>query len=100
MDLNILKQKNKNGTHEEIDYLFNTIDEMIEQVKFREIDEEIFNFIEDGNFDFNVYVSFLTVTNRAKHKFKNRKLLWEKALEKGKEYLTDKQVKFTLNKLE
>jgi len=100
MDLNILKQKNKNGKQEEIDYLYSIIDDMIDNVRFKDIDTEIRDFLEDGDFEFYVYVSFLTVTFRAKHKFKNRKLLWQKALEKGKEYLMDKQVQQTLNNLE
>ena len=100
MDLNILKQRNMNGKHEEIDYLFNTIDNLIEDVKFKEIDDEMKKFLEDGDFDFQIFVTFLTVTNRAKHKFRNRKLLWQKTIEKGKEYLTDNQIKSTLNGLE
>jgi len=100
MDLNILKQKNKNGKHEEIDYLYNYIQNLTEQFKWKEIDKEIQIFLEDGDFTFQVYVSFLTITYRAKHKFKNRQLLWQKTIEKGKEYLSDSQIKSTLNGLE
>lgn len=100
MDLSILKQNNKNDKYEEIEYLYKTIDDLIEKFEFKQIDNEIKKFLEDGNFDFLVYVKFLTVTNRAKHKFRNRKLLWQKTIEKGKEYLTDNQIKSTLNGLE
>lgn len=100
MDLSILKKKNINGKYEEIDYLYNFIEDLVEQVKWKEIDEEIKMFLDDGDFSFQIYVSFLTATYRAKHKFKNRKLLWQKAIDRGKEYLTDKQVQSTLKGLE
>lgn len=105
VDLNVLKTKNKN---ESLEYIYKEIDSFILERgitydrKYKDIDKLITDFLDDGNFAFGNYVGLLTVTDRFKHKLRNRKLLWEKTIEKADidNKLSDDQIKTTLNNLE
>ena len=105
IDLNTLKQKSKS---ESLEYIYKEINDFIiaqgitYYQKYKDIDKLIKNFLDDGDFSFNEYVGLLTATYRFKHKLKNRKLLWEKTIEKADSdnKLVDSVIKTTLNNLE
>jgi hypothetical protein len=94
MDYNMLKQ---HGT----EYLYDEMEKLHKDLKFKEMDNEIKKFLEtEEEFPLNIYVGFLIITLRLKHRLKSRKLLWEKTIEKSKNYTSDKQVETVLMGLE
>ena len=94
MDLEMLKTKG-------LPYLYEYIDKLTYYTKFKEVDNEIKQFLEDNyNYPFYIYVGFLTVTFRFKSYFKHRKALWDKTISLGEKQMTDKQVRTTLIGLE
>jgi len=105
IDLNTLKQKSK---AESLEYIYKEMNEFIlargitYYQKYKDIDKLIRDFIDDGDFSFNNYVGLLTATYHFKHKLRNRKLLWEKTIEKADtdNKLIDSVMKTTLNNLE
>lgn len=97
MDLE--KLKNIEYLDDQLDYIFQTIDELLLSGEFDEVDTNIVEFIDDNDFSLNLYVGFLTITGVFRDKLKYRNLLRKYAVNKGLEKYNSKEVKNILKGL-
>jgi hypothetical protein len=97
MDLEVLK--NTEHIDDQLDYIFQTIDELLLDGKFDEVDTIIIKFIDDNDFSLDLYVGFLTITGVWLEKLKYRNLLRKYAYNKGLEKYNSRDVKNILKGL-